>query len=743
VGARPHRTQNRLEAAFPRNRGTYHQGEFRNEPDTDWSLAANRAWAEAIRRRWMKAPGDAPIDVPLVVAGREIAVGRKMRNCRDPNQLPKEVLVARCALARSDDVKRAVAAAEADPDGWRTMTAARRHRILSAAANEIRRARGDLIGAAAATTGKIFVEADPEVSEAVDFAEFYPHAARSYFEMANLRCRGRGVGVVVSPWNFPIAIPCGGITAALAAGNTVIFKPSSEAILVGWLLCRCFWQAGVSRNALQFLPGEGGGAGARLTGHPDVDFIILTGGTDTGRRMLKDRPDALLAAETGGKNATIVTALSDREQAVGNVVTSAFGNSGQKCSATSLLILLAEVYDDEKFKRQLADAAATFRTGSAWDFASRMGPLVRPPVSPLKEALTDLEPGESWALEPQRLAGNPQLWTPGIKWGVQPGSATHMTEFFGPVLGVMRAETLEEAVALVNQTGYGLTSGIESLDRREQDCWKATVKAGNLYINRGTTGAIVLRQPFGGMGKSALGAGLKVGAPHYVTQFFEAEEVALPQTGPACAHPLLQLAQRWQLKLDWNGLGDAAEDVRRTILAIRSYLYWVEHEFARETDHFHLRGQDNVLRHLPLGTVVVRLHEQDSLFETLARIAAVRATGNRLRVSLPKGLDTQAARFLYGPEGRRLTGRDPVFQETDEDLIAAIPKIDRIRYAAPDRVPPEVFAAAADTGFYIARAPVRMEGRLELLHYYRQQSVCINYHRYGNLGFRAAEFDAD
>jgi RHH-type proline utilization regulon transcriptional repressor/proline dehydrogenase/delta 1-pyrroline-5-carboxylate dehydrogenase len=241
-----------------------------------------------------------------------------------------------------------------------------------------------------------------------------------------------------------------------------------------------------------------------------------------------------------------------------------------------------------------------------------------------------------------------------------------------------------------------------------------------------------------------LGAGLKVGAPHYVTQFFEAEEVALPQTGPAaCAHPLLQLAQRWQLKLDWNGLGDAAEDVRRTILAIRSYLYWVEHEFARETDHFHLRGQDNVLRHLPLGTVVVRLHEQDSLFETLARIAAVRATGNRLRVSLPKGLDTQAARFLYGPEGRRLTGRDPVFQETDEDLIAAIPKIDRIRYAAPDRVPPEVFAAAADTGFYIARAPVRMEGRLELLHYYRQQSVCINYHRYGNLGFRAAEFDAD
>jgi RHH-type proline utilization regulon transcriptional repressor/proline dehydrogenase/delta 1-pyrroline-5-carboxylate dehydrogenase len=744
VGSSPHRTQNRLTERFSNKRGTYHHGEFRNEPDTDWSLAANRAWAEAIRRRWMKKPKDEPIDVPLAVAGKEIAVGRRMRTSSDPNQLPKKVVVARCALAKPEDIQRAVAAAKADPDGWRRLSAIRRHRILSAAANEIRKARGDLIGAAAATTGKVFTEADPEVSEAVDFAEFYPPAARAYFETPNLRCRGKGVGVVVSPWNFPIAIPCGGITAALAAGNTVIFKPSSDAILVGWLLCQCFWRSGVSQNVLQFLPCEGGSTGARLTGHPDVDFIILTGGTDTGLRILRDRPDVLLAAETGGKNATIVTAMSDREQAVGNVVFSAFGNSGQKCSATSLLILEREVYDDEKFKRQLTDAAATFKTGSAWDFTSRMGPLVRPPGSPLRKALTSLAPGESWTLEPRMRADNPQLWTPGIKWGVQPESTSHMTEFFGPVLGVMRAENLEQAVALTNQTGYGLTSGLESLDRREQDYWKARVKAGNLYVNRGTTGAVVLRQPFGGMGKSALGAGIKAGGPHYVTQFFEAEETAAPQAGPiATVHPLLVLAQRWQLKLDWNGWADAAEDISKVILSIRSYLYWVEREFSREIDYFHLRGQDNVLRHLPLGTVVVRLHPKDSLFEALARIAAVRATGNRLRVSIPKGLDTPATRFIYDSEGRRLTGQAPVFQETDADLITSIPKIDRIRCAAPDRVPKEVFAAAAETGFYIARAPVRMEGRLELLHYYRQQSVCTNYHRYGNLGFRAGEFAED
>jgi RHH-type proline utilization regulon transcriptional repressor/proline dehydrogenase/delta 1-pyrroline-5-carboxylate dehydrogenase len=742
VSSRSNRTQNRTKECLPDRRGIYHRGEFRNEPDTDWSLAPNRAWAEAIRRRWMLAAGDTPVDVPLVIAGREIAAGRRVRKACDPNQLPEAVVVARCMMASGADVNRAVAAAGDDVDGWRKMTAERRQRIMSAAAGEIRKARADLIGAAAATTGKLFTEADPEVSEAVDFAEFYPNAARSYFEMRNLRCRGKGVGVVISPWNFPIAIPCGGITAALAAGNTVIFKPSSDAILVGWLLCQCFWRAGVSQNALQFLPCEGGRSGAALTGHPGVDFIILTGGTDTGLRILRDRPDAELAAETGGKNTTIVTAMSDREQAVGNVVYSAFGNSGQKCSAASLLILEREVYEDYAFKRQLTDATATFKTGSAWDFTSRMGPLVRPPGGPLREALTGLEPGESWALEPRRLADNPQLWTPGIKWDVPAGSSTHLTEFFGPVLGVMRAENLEQAVSLANQTGYGLTAGLESLDRREQDCWKERIRAGNLYINRGTTGAVVLRQPFGGMGKSAIGAGIKTGGPHYVAQFLAIEEIGPPQAGPLAApHPLLRIAQRWQHRLAWNGFGRDNDDIHKAVLAIRSYLYWAETEFSRDTDFFHLRGQDNILRHLPVGTIVVRLHPQDSLFDVLARIAAVRATGNRLRASIPRGLDSPATRFLYDAEGRRLTGRGPVFQETDEELIALIPTVDRIRYAAPDRVPQEVFAAAAETGFYIARAPVLMEGRLELLHYYRQQSICTNYHRYGNLGFRAEPFD--
>ena len=227
--------------------------------------------------------------------------------------------------------------------------------------------------------------------------------------------------MVISPWNFPIAIPCGGITAALAAGNTVIFKPSSDAALVAWEVCRCFWRAGVPQTALQFLPCSGATTAARLTGDPDVDFVILTGGTATGLSILKQRPDLFLAAETGGKNAVIVTDMSDRDQAISDVIYSAFGNCGQKCSAASLLILEPEVYQDAGFKRQLVDAARSLGTGSAWDFSNKMGPLIHPPREDLAKALTKLEPGESWALKPENIADNPHLWTPGIKWDRRAG----------------------------------------------------------------------------------------------------------------------------------------------------------------------------------------------------------------------------------------------------------------------------------------------------------------------------------
>jgi RHH-type transcriptional regulator, proline utilization regulon repressor / proline dehydrogenase / delta 1-pyrroline-5-carboxylate dehydrogenase len=738
VADAPNRIQDRSTEDFPEDTGTFHHSQFRNEPDTDWSCPGNRRWAEEIRRRWENGT---PLDIPLVVAGKEIFESRQIREYVDLSKIEAQngasVQVGRVALAGAEDARLAVATAKADPDRWREKTARQRHEILSRAAMEIRRARGRLIGAAAANTGKVFTDADVEVSEAVDFAEYYPFSVRFFDDRPHLRCRGKGVVLIIAPWNFPIAIPCGGMVSALAAGNTVIFKPASAAALVGWELCQCLWRAGVSRHTLQFVPCSGDETGAVLTTDPDVDAIILTGGTETGLRILQARPEVLLAAETGGKNATIVTAMADRDQAVKNVIQSAFGNAGQKCSATSLLILEREVYADARFKARLVDAAGSFKTGSAWRFRNRMGPLVHRPGKDLHRALTSLEPGETWALKPRMIGNNPHLWTPGIKYDVSPGGFTHMTEFFGPLLAVMKADDLDHAIALVHQTGYGLTSGLESLDRREQAHWKGAVRAGNLYINRGTTGAVVLRQPFGGMGKSALGAGIKVGGPNYVTQFMDIEEIAEPPVGPIRRDgTLLRLARQWQLELLWGKHRRHHDDLHQTAVAIQSYLYHHEQIFSRETDYFHLRGQDNFLRYLPAGRVVIRLHENDRLFDVLGRIAAARVAGCTPVISLPAGLHNTVADFLKGPEGKRMVGEAALVRQTDVQLARYLPEIQRIRYAAPDRVPAAVLEAAARTGFYVARAPVRMDGRLELLHYFREQSICDSYHRYGNLGDR-------
>jgi RHH-type transcriptional regulator, proline utilization regulon repressor / proline dehydrogenase / delta 1-pyrroline-5-carboxylate dehydrogenase len=779
---------------------------FTNEPDTDWSLPQNVDWAEGILRMWEPLHGNRAVDIPLVIAGGERWENRDVCERLDPSR--PGTVVSRHRIATDEDVDRAVACAAKDPDGWRALSHEERAGMLQRAAHEIRQARADLLSAALAATGKVFTESDPEVSEAVDFVEFYTASAESFirssrreeahfdfgfrisdfgFESQTLltsaatrgRARGKGVIVVVPPWNFPIAIPCGGVAAALAAGNTVILKPASDAVLPAWILCQCFWRAGVPRSALQFLPCPGGGAGQRLVTHPQVDGVILTGGTETALALLRARPDLPLSAETGGKNATIVTALADRDQAVKHVLHSAFSHAGQKCSATSLLLLEAELYDDPAFQRTLVEAAQSLHVGSAWDLRTKVNPLIRPPAGALKRGLNRLEPGEAWALEPHRDDANAHLWSPAIKWGVQPGSFTHHTELFGPVLGVMRFAKLREAIDLVNATGYGLTSGLESLDDREQEEWRAGIRAGNLYLNRTTVGAIVLRQPFGGMGKSAVGPGLKAGGPNYVAQFMEFEEHPVTDRGrPRPQHvgegsgasisqarsksgraadedvrgPSRDVTTDRHLKSLRQSLEALARDahsvlhdqVQHVLTAIDSYVHWMNCEFGREHDHFRLLGQDNLRRYLPLQHLRIRVHACDSLFELFARVAAARAAGCRPVVSRPPGLRSDAGDLLHDLTGH-WAGAIEFVEETDAQLARLIcdGRTERVRYAGRGRVARELRLAAAATGMFIADAPVLASGRVELLWYLREQSESRDYHRYGNLGARARETRAE
>jgi len=721
---------------------TFVSNAFVNEPDTDWALKSSRKWAESIRERWQMDSNANIVSIPLVVAGKEIHKGRETRIYKDPSRYTEDIRVASFTLADETDIRKAAETARKDPDQWRSTRLVERHEKLSRVASNIRKMRGDLIGSAAAGTGKTFRESDPEVSEAIDFCEFYPWSLKFFEGYTHLHLKGKGVGLVISPWNFPIAIPCGGIVAALAAGNTVILKPATAAVLPAWILCNCFWEAGISKNTLQFLPLSGEHLGNQLTGHPDVDFIIFTGGTETALSILKMRPDIHFAGETGGKNTTIVTAMADRDQAIKNVIHSAFSNCGQKCSATSLLILEKEVYEDPHFKKQLVDAAKSYQTGSVWAFENLMGPLIQPPSGDLKRAISTLEPDEEWALPPKNVAGNPYLYTPSIKWNVSPGSYTHITEFFGPVLSVMKADSLSHAISLANQTGYGLTAGLESLDEREHAFWKQRIRAGNLYINRGTTGAIVLRQPFGGMGKSAIGAGIKAGGMNYALQFTSKKELAPPVTGAVQTNdPQVVLLSHIRRHLETNTLLKFKEDFEKMSYAVKSYVFYWETEFSKEKDYFHLRGQDNFIRYVSLGRILIRVHEEDSLFDILARIVAAKITGGGAVISLPTEISTPAVDFLFSEEGRKFRGTIDISRQSDDDLVKIIHQFQSVRYAGNERVSHKILETAAQQGLYISRDKVFMDGRIELLQYLREQSICVNYHRYGNLGERITEFE--
>jgi len=717
---------------------------FVNESDTDFALPQNQTWAEEIYAQWRDRHSEYATHIPLWVAGEEVTDDRNQRECFDPSR--PDLVVARYKQADADDVERAIGCAKADPDRWRSKSVSQRRAVLEKVAQVIRERRGDLMGAAIADGGKTLEQSDPEVSEAIDFVEFYARSAEFFQQLSGINVSGRGVVVVVSPWNFPIAIPCGGIAAALAAGNTVILKPASDTVIVAYELCKCFWAAGVSPKALQLLPCSGATEGQQLAGHADVDTVILTGGTETALSMLKHRVGMRLLAETGGKNATIVTAMADRDQAIKNVIHSAFSHAGQKCSATSLLILEGEVYEDENFKKTLCDAVQSLAFGSAWQPETKIGPLIRQPSGELETALKELEKGESWAVMPVCDTENRQLYSPAVKWGVTPGSFTHCTEFFGPVLAVMRADSLRHGIELVNQSGYGLTSGLESLDQREQEIWKDEIRAGNLYINRGTTGAVVLRQPFGGMGKSAFGPGIKAGGPNYVMQLMNFEDNFRPEgVSDAATIGDPQLATLLGELKDAPAGFVSPEELSKIEVAMKSYDWQFRDEFGRQHDHMKLVGQDNFRRYLPVRELRIRIEVSDSAFEILLRVAAARSVGCRVTLSYDRTLDSasQAAQLLEWLDAATPSWAADIefVEESNQGLASAIKDghARRVRYARAECVPDLIRQTANACDSYVADEPVLTEGRIELLWYLEEQSISDNYHRYGNLGDRTNE----
>jgi RHH-type proline utilization regulon transcriptional repressor/proline dehydrogenase/delta 1-pyrroline-5-carboxylate dehydrogenase len=478
---------------------------FENEPNAD---PTEPRFIASVEKAIKKVRGIKDQEIPLVINGKEIFT-QEQEEGRDPSDNGK--VWYHYSVGSVKDVDNAIAAAKKAQDKWSALSIEERAEILFAAATVMQKATTETIAVMSRDAGKTVAEADPEVAEAIDFARFYATTAQNFGESTPL-----GTILVVPPWNFPYAIPIGGVCAALAAGNTVILKPAPETVATAWEIVSHLWAGGVPKDVLQFLPMRDDENGKYLITHPDIDGLILTGSFDTASLFTSWRPEINLMAETSGKNAVLITSCADIDAAVKDLVQSAFGHAGQKCSAASLAIVDKHIYNDPAFVRQLKDAVESLSVGAGWDFSTTVGPIIRSAESALNRALTQLDAGESWLVEPKQLDSAGLMWRPGVKLGVKAGSWSHRNEWFGPVLAVIEAPNFDTAINWQNETEFGLTAGIQSLDEKECEEWINRVEAGNLYVNRGITGAIVNRQPFGGWKKSAVGPNAKAGGLNYV-----------------------------------------------------------------------------------------------------------------------------------------------------------------------------------------------------------------------------------
>lgn len=674
--------------------------EFVNEPDTDPALEQNQRWAQ---------------DVIATATSAWLS----------EQSVPEEL-----SAAAVDTLVETAQQAAAE---WAARPAAERAQILYTAADLMAARRGHLLAVAAAEVGKSLVQTDPEVSEAIDFARYYAHSALQLAEVDHAEFTPDRVVLITPPWNFPLAIPAGGTFAALAAGAAVIHKPSKPTPRCSMAILEALWDAGVPREVLHGIYPDEREAGQKLVSHPGVDRVILTGASETAAMFRSWTPELTINAETSGKNALIITPAADRDLAVADLVNSAFGHAGQKCSAASLGILVGSVGQSERFQRQLIDAARSLVVDWPQKLSATVGPLTEEPSEKLHRALTTLEPGETWLLKPQQLDDSGKLWSPGIKTGVKPGSFFHMTEVFGPVLGLMEAKNLDQAIEWQNQVEYGLTGGIHSLETTEVEQWLEQVEVGNAYVNRSITGAIVQRQSFGGWKKSSVGLGSKAGGPNYVMLFGQWDDTVDVARAAQITPPAEHSPARLMLDAALDKKAIDSTDYAWLKAAVESDAHWWETEFNKPVDHTGLTAEANIFRYRPQH-VLLRVAADAAPRDVIRAALAVQRTGGSWDLSWDPKASKQAIKAAKVVDGlAERSGKHSL-----EDFAEKISTGEFIhRGAARIRVvgtaDPELFVAGADLPeIALLDDPVTASGRVEMRYWLKEQAVSMTLHRFGN-----------
>ena len=544
--------RHRKPAAPARNGSAAEPAPFRNEPLADFSRADSRQLMadalSAVRPQLGR-------DYPAIINGQPQAGGQWIESV---NPSHRRELVGRAERSTPQQALAAIEAAKEAFPAWRDTPAEIRADVVGRCAQIMRRRRWELAAWEVYETGKPWREADADVAEAIDYCEYY---ARQMLRLSRPQRRDlpgeeneyfyepRGVVATIAPWNFPLAILCGMTTAALVAGNTVVMKPAEQSPIIAAMLMQAYAEAGAPAGVVNYLPGVGEEIGPGLVEHPDVAMIAFTGSRTVGLSI--QRQAALMApgqqhvkrvvVEMGGKNAVIVDDDADLDQAVLGVVASAFGYAGQKCSACSRVVVLDAIYD--ALVARLIEATRSLIIGPAEAPGTFVGPVIDAEaqsriLQTIREAkdsgLTAVYEAELGPIQEEGFYVPPTIFAP-----VPPEAKIAQEEIFGPVLSVIRARDLDEALAIANGTPYALTGGIFSRSPAHLERARREFRVGNLYINRKITGALVDRQPFGGLKLSGIGS--KAGGPDYLPQFMQPRTITentlrhgfAPQAEPA------------------------------------------------------------------------------------------------------------------------------------------------------------------------------------------------------------------
>jgi RHH-type proline utilization regulon transcriptional repressor/proline dehydrogenase/delta 1-pyrroline-5-carboxylate dehydrogenase len=511
----------------PLKKGGLREG-FPNVADTDYAEVEARQEAEQAFQTVRQQLGKTYL--PLI--NGEYQQTQDSVNSVNPSN-PTEV-IGKIGLLSVEQAELALQAAKAAFPAWRRTPVRQRAGVLRKAAELMEQRRAELSAWVVLEVGKALREADGEVSEAIDFCRYYADEMERLDQGYNYDIAGennryiyqpRGIALVISPWNFPIAIATGMTVAAIVAGNCTLLKPAETSSVIAAKIAEILIEAGIPKGVFQYVPGKGSTVGAHMVKHPDVHVIAFTGSQEVGCRIYADaaivQPGQKhlkrVIAEMGGKNAIIVDESADLDQAVAGVVQSAFGYSGQKCSACSRVIVLEPVYDT--FVGRLVEATRSLNIGAAEVPSTQVGPVIDATARDrIREYIEKGRTESEVALEmPAPDTG--YFIGPVIFSGVSPDAKIAQEEIFGPVVAVIRAKDFQEALDIANGTNYALTGGLYSRTPSHINQATAEFEVGNLYINRTTTGAIVARQPFGGFKMS--GVGSKAGGPDYLLQFLE------------------------------------------------------------------------------------------------------------------------------------------------------------------------------------------------------------------------------